>query len=114
MKTSILLLALPVFFFSACSSTNKTSINNKEEQEFNAQRFLDAGYSRAIVSKSHGKTGCENLFLIEADGSYLQPIDLAKEFEKDGLKIWLIHRPIRPAQGECDARWVSIEAIDKR
>jgi len=101
MKNYITSSVIILLLMSGCSAkkiTTETIDTNTEEKR--TEQILKEGYIKAVI-EDNTKGGCGFVIKNESTGEFLLPNNLEDKYKKDGLKVWVKIRPIRPAQGVC-------------
>lgn len=102
-----LLILVLSFSFSSCNSkknTTETILEEKKTTLVNTDelKMKESGYVKAVIKDFSKNEGCGLLIVLTETEQILQtlkPLDI--DFQKDGLKIWLKYRPIRPIAPTC-------------
>src|SRR5687768_7118523 len=109
---------------SSCSHSKKNKHQQTHEREIAikdsiARRmqedyYLAQGYEKAIVTDNIGLDGCRFMLQLES-GKKLEPTNLAAEYTKDGLKVWVKYQLVKNAMSICMAgEIVQLTNIEKR
>lgn len=98
----LLYLFLFVSIFS-CESKKQTIITAEEIQlPVNNDKMLALGFVKAEIKDFSSDSGCGFLIVLEKEVQILNPLEkLELPFQKEGLKVWVKYRPIRPIAPEC-------------
>ena len=103
MRFSIIALLIA---FTACSSSNKTVKTN--------QQWVEEGYISVTIKDFSSLDGCTFLLVSEEDTKYL-PVNLAQEFQKDGLSVWVKYHTLKSSMNICmQGIAISIDNIQLR
>ena len=108
-----------VVAFLGCSPKGKTASADKKgpEQPAPIEQGRDQaskGYKKAWITDMTGLDACTFLLKLE-DGSRLQPDQLAMEFRKDGLAVWIKYGLWKDAMSTCmSGKMVRLTAIEVR
>lgn len=104
-----LFLIIPFFFALATScgskkSTTETVAEEKKSPVSNTDdlKMKKLGFVKATIKNFSQDEGCGFLIVLNETGQVLQtlnPLDIS--FQKEGLKIWVKYRPIRPIAPTC-------------
>ncbi|MBL4652471.1 MAG: hypothetical protein JKY53_06335 [Flavobacteriales bacterium] len=82
--------------FIACSSSKDVS----EPKVKTTQQWVDEGYTSATIKDFSSLDGCTYLVVTEK-GTKLMPSNLAKEFQKDRLAVWIKYHPSKSSMNIC-------------
>jgi len=83
---------------SAKKATSETANTNAEKER--AEEIIKEGYIQAAI-EDKTTSGCGFVIKNITTEEYLLPNNLEDQYKKEGLKVWLKYRQIRPAQGSC-------------
>lgn len=97
----ITIFSLYLIFFTSCE-TKKNITKEEPSITIDETQMSDLGFVAATVKDFSKEDGCGFLIVLDKSEQVLQtlkPIDAS--FQKDGLKVWLKYRPIRPISPKC-------------
>jgi len=101
MKHYVTTFVIAILLMTGCSAkkaVTETAGTNSEKER--TDQILKEGYIQAVI-EDNTKGGCGFVIKNISTGEFLLPNNLEDKYKKDGLKVWLKIRPIRPAQGVC-------------
>lgn len=107
-------LGILLFLVFCSCGTAEDAASAKQEDPLLEQKMLSDGYARGTITHKYMPDQCDWLVGINSNEAYFQAINLEKEYQKEGLEVWIKYRPIRPVQGACSVQWINIESIQKR
>jgi hypothetical protein len=97
MKWMIILLAV-VALSGCCRKTTSVAVTKMSDADYLAQ-----GYTKVTVTNMSGKLdGCKYLLFL-ADGSKLEPVNLAEDKRVDGLQAWIKYEAVTDMMSICMA-----------
>ena len=112
MKFPVAAIALTVLIMMSCRSSRGT---HKENQNFDPKEMIDKGFLQGEIVHSDIEGNCEyTIKTIDEPIEFLDPFNLSKEFQVDGMLIWFKYTGLRE-QNRCEkARPIEIVEIFKR
>ena len=112
MKFPIIAIALTVLIMMSCGSSKGT---NKEDQNPDPKEMIDKGFLRGEIVYSDTEGDCEyTIKTIDEPIEFLDPSNLSKEFQVDGMLIWFKYTGLRQENRCKKARPIEIVEILKR
>ncbi|RMG78200.1 MAG: hypothetical protein D6707_10205 [Bacteroidetes bacterium] len=76
----------------------------EETKQIMEDKFTKLGFVRGVVTDYSAKSeGCKYMIETEKNGEkiVLLPQNLEAQYQKDGLKVWVKYRPIKPYVIDC-------------
>ncbi len=110
----ITIFSLYLIFFTSCE-TQKDIAKDNSTTVTDEAKMKDLGFIKGTIKDFSQSNGCGFLIVLEESKQVLQTLKpIAASFQKDGLKVWLKYRPIRPISPTCkEGTPIDIEAIKK-
>ena len=66
-----------------------------------ADALLKKGYVKARVTTEYATDGCPFMFELLESKQLLNPQNLSREYQKNGLEIWIQYQTIKPYVVDC-------------
>lgn len=99
---------------SIAAAGEKAKKEYEQAQANEEKQKTGEGFIKATVVDNTGLDGCSFMLLLES-GQKLMPLNLAKEFMKDNMKVWVKYSPAKGAMTVCMAgEAVNVAVIEER
>ena len=97
----VITTSLFLIIFTSCE-TKKSVTKGESSVTIDQNQMNDLGFVAATVKDFSKEDGCGFLIVLDESEQILQTLKpIAASFQKDGLKVWLKYRPIRPISPTC-------------
>ena len=113
MKILNLTAVMLLLVFTSCCTSNKTTAESAATDTMETKKMMEEGYIAGTIVASTAENDCAYVIKSEVDGNSIMfdPINLEKDYMKDGMKVWYKYGMLR-MMNRCEkANPVNITAM---